>query len=474
MKIKKTLAQSLKAYASPWALVAATAVLAVVVAAMAAVNISREEEFISRVLSEKGAVLIRALEAGARTGMRGMFRTGIKLQHLLEESAVQEDIRFIAVTTTDGKILAHNDSRLIGGQFLSGKQLQRLKPEKDEKWSVVQSDSGSSFMVFKTFRPLLGRPPRLSEGMMHQGRMPHAPPGFLSSQDCGPRLPPQDMSGMDLYIFVGMDMAPMERAKAADIRNSVALAAVLFTLGLGGIMAIIWSQNIRSYKERLKLQTEKLEAVESLAAGVAHEVRNPLSSIKGYATYFGSKFSPDSQDSKSAEIMATEVERLDRVISELVDLARPYEIKPCPTDLNELVDRSLKLVSPDAGHSGVKVEFNPHPGLPKAHVDPDRITQALLNMHLNAIQAMRDGGTLTVSTAPGHKRLAVVVEDTGPGIGENDLGKIFDPYFTTKADGSGLGLSIVRKIVEAHGGSMEVDSAPGRGARLTMKLPKEG
>lgn len=474
MKIWKTLAKSLKAYASPWTLVAATAILAVVVAVMAAVNISREEEFISRVLSEKGAVLIRALEAGTRTGMRGMFRAGIKLQHLIEESAALEDIRFIAVTSANGKILAHNDPELIGANFLSPEQLERLKPEHDEKWSIVQSDLGASFMVFKTFRPLPGRPPRLPEGMMHQDRMPHGPPEFFSSQGRGPRQPSQDMSGIDLLIFVGMDMAPMERAKAADIRNSVVLSVVLFTLGLGGIMAIFWSQSIKSYKERLKLQTEKLEAVESLAAGVAHEVRNPLSSIKGYATYFGSKFSPDSEDSRSAGIMASEVERLNRVISELVDLARPYEIKPRPTDLNELVDRSLRLVAPDAEHNKVEIVFKPHPNLPKAHVDPDRITQTLLNMHLNAIQAMPEGGTLTVGTTPGHKRLAVEIADTGPGMEKKELGKIFDPYYTTKADGSGLGLSIVRKVVEAHDGNVNAISAPGDGTRFIIKLPKEG
>jgi len=219
---------------------------------------------------------------------------------------------------------------------------------------------------------------------------------------------------------------------------------------------------------------EKLAAVGNLAAGVAHELRNPLSSIKGYATYFSERFPEGSDERAAARVMVRETERLNRTISELIGLARPTDIKTRPTDTKELLDDVLRLIRQDAAARDVRVRLIAGENLPPVPLDPDRIRQVLLNVCINALDAMPGGGELTVSAAlsgeqPGHMLLEI--KDTGRGIAPEDLPHIFDPYFTTKGHGTGLGLATVHKIMEAHGGRVLVTSAPGEGTSFKLLFP---
>jgi two-component system sensor histidine kinase HydH len=245
----------------------------------------------------------------------------------------------------------------------------------------------------------------------------------------------------------------------------------------GAILILRDLREVRRLQDEVR-RREKLAAIGSLAAGVAHELRNPLSSIKGYATYFGSRFAEGSEDREAARVMVQEVERLNRVISDLIGLARPSDIAPRPVDADFLVRHVLRLVRQDAAHRGVTVQVEtPAEGqdsLPRALLDPDRFSQALLNVFLNALEAMPNGGELAVrlSAAPGN-RIAVAVRDTGAGIAPEHLPTIFDPYFTTKSQGTGLGLAIVHKIVEAHGGEVSLRSTPGQGTEVTFLLSAE-
>ena len=218
-------------------------------------------------------------------------------------------------------------------------------------------------------------------------------------------------------------------------------------------------------------QQEKLAAVGNLAAGVAHEVRNPLSSIKGYATYFSGLFEEGSSNKNAADIIISEVERLNRVISELLDVARPSDIQRHDTQLVGILESTLGLVKQEAENSGVDLSVSINENLPLISVDPDRISQALINLYLNAIQAMKDGGTLGILAEAKHGKVTVSVSDTGCGIQPTDLNRIFDPYYTSKSTGTGLGLAIVHKIIEAHGGKIEVESILGRGTTFKIQLP---
>ena len=228
---------------------------------------------------------------------------------------------------------------------------------------------------------------------------------------------------------------------------------------------------IQSLKEEIA-RGRRLASIGRLAAGVAHEIRNPLSSIKGFATYFQDRYKDVPDDHRIAGIMIQEVERLNRVIGQLLDYARPMNVRLQPVSLGPLILRSLELIESDARGKGIRIEKQIQDAV-KAKADPDRINQVLLNLYLNAIESMEKGGVLTVTleSAPDSGPVRIFVSDTGRGIPEKDLAHVFDPYFTTKSTGTGLGLAIVHKIIEMHGGDVRVKSVQGAGTSVTVSLP---
>jgi two-component system sensor histidine kinase HydH len=175
-----------------------------------------------------------------------------------------------------------------------------------------------------------------------------------------------------------------------------------------------------------------------------------------------------------ADIMIQEVDRLNRVITELLEFSRPMELKRKGTDLAGLARHVLRTVEGQAREKGITVKEDLSPGFPEAFIDPDRMTQVFLNLFLNALAAMDRGGVLSVNvTRHDEGSLRVSVTDTGAGIRKGDIGRVFDPYYTTKPSGTGLGLAIVHRIVEAHGGEIRLESEPGKGTTFTILLPTE-
>jgi two-component system, NtrC family, sensor histidine kinase HydH len=219
-------------------------------------------------------------------------------------------------------------------------------------------------------------------------------------------------------------------------------------------------------------RSRRLAALGNLAAGVAHEIRNPLSSIKGFATYFKERLEDNPMDQDNAKTMIQEVERLDRVIGQLLEFARPSNLKTKPVRLYDLVNHTLKLIEGDARAKGVQVISKVSSKLPEIRLDPDRMSQVLLNLYLNSIHAMDHGGIMEVAVLRNEtkKRTRITISDNGSGIKDEDKERIFDPYFTTKPDGTGLGLAIVHKIMEAHRGDIKVNSSPELGTTITLTL----
>jgi two-component system sensor histidine kinase HydH len=220
-------------------------------------------------------------------------------------------------------------------------------------------------------------------------------------------------------------------------------------------------------------RTKRLASLGSLAAGVAHEIRNPLSSVKGFATYFRERLKDNPRDRDTATTMIQEVERLDRVIGQLLEFARPSTLKIRPVRVADLVQHSLKLMEGDARTKGIEIKSEVPSDLSDIPVDPDRMSQVLLNLYLNSLQAMDAGGVLGVKVSRDevNKLTRIDVVDNGRGIKPADQEHVFDPYFTTKPDGTGLGLAIVHKIIDAHQGNLKVKSKPGQGTTITLILP---
>jgi two-component system sensor histidine kinase HydH len=258
-----------------------------------------------------------------------------------------------------------------------------------------------------------------------------------------------------------------------EVPVSVSAVRIVNAVGdyVGQVLILRDLREVRRLQDEIRRQ-EKLAAIGGLAAGVAHEIRNPLSSIKALATFFSGQFASGSEGREAADVMAQEVDRLNRAITELLEFARPTDLKPQPTDMRFLIERSLQLVRQDATDRDIHIEMHIDDALCPVWIDPDRFSQCLLNLYLNAIQAMDSGGTLTVRCRSDRDRqLEIAVSDTGQGIAPEDRRQIFDPYFTTKPKGTGLGLAIVHKIVEAHEGRLQVESTTGKGSRFTLRLP---
>lgn len=218
-------------------------------------------------------------------------------------------------------------------------------------------------------------------------------------------------------------------------------------------------------------RTQHLAALGSLAAGVAHEIRNPLSSIKGFATYFKERYREMPADLETAEIMIGEVERLNRVIGQLLEFARPTSLHLENGSLAALIEEVLKIVAGEMVEKDIALQRE-LTDLPEISFDKDKMKQVFLNLFLNALGAMDKGGVLTVKARPVKGQwLQIEIIDTGTGIAKEDLGRIFDPYFTTKPSGTGLGMAIVQKILTAHHGEIKVESEPGTGTRAMILLP---
>lgn len=255
---------------------------------------------------------------------------------------------------------------------------------------------------------------------------------------------------------------------------------------------------MRRMQQELR-RNERLATLGQLSAGVAHEIRNPLAGIGTSAQVLLKRFEPRDERARFVQVILEEVARLDRIVTSLLQYARPRTPELRSSFLSECVDKVIALAADRIEQSKLRLETHIAPKLAALYIDPDLVTQVLLNVTINAIQAMPDGGTLRFEVAkvrrkapprgPGRRaddhgaRRAggpgwieyqqVRVIDTGVGIPRGVLAKMFDPFFTTKSTGTGLGLSISQTIMQEHGGSIAVDSREGRGTTVLLNFPLE-
>ncbi|MDO8682061.1 MAG: GAF domain-containing protein [Armatimonadota bacterium] len=220
----------------------------------------------------------------------------------------------------------------------------------------------------------------------------------------------------------------------------------------------------------------ELAAIGQLAASIAHELRNPLSSIKGAAQYLRKEYENESSIVEFLGIIIEEVNGLNKLTTEFLDFARPIQLELKPLDINSAIEKTLQLMNIDIAEHNAVLKMRLAENLPIVQADENQIVQVLRNVIINALQSMPDGGELVIETKPASGRGGVELwlYDTGVGIAPDKLDRIFIPFFTTKTKGTGLGLSVVRKIVENHGGRVIVRSQPGQGTSFGILLPIDG
>ena len=554
---------------SLWIVVGAIAVMATVSAVMTLAHFQRQKEQAVNLLVEKGATLIRSFEAGLRN-QQGINNETFIMQKLLIETAQQPDIDYIIVTDNEGNIISDSDPAQLGVKYGLDLDIGSLALSHDIRWRQVANPQGAgTFEVYCGFFP---------QERFAQGTKP--------AQNKS-----KDKNTDNMIIFVGFNMATIEKADKEDTRNTIFIALILLLIGSSAIISLFLAQAYRLTRRSLsritifsealvknmpiglialddqgkivtcnekaqavlevtcsdalgrkaitilpeplkKILTElpasggflerdiqlissegkehiweavaarlmdeeipagrillirdvteirqmenevtrsrHLNSIGSLAAGVAHEIRNPLSSIKGFAVYFKERLSGNKEDEETADIMIAETERLNRVISQLIEFARPLELKKEKIEFVELVQHTVKLIAADAQKNKISVEIAASTDLPEVEVDPDKIKQVLLNIFLNSLAALKEGGKLIIELSSGTDNLIVIISDNGAGIEKMDLPKIYDPYFTSKPAGTGLGLAVVQKIMEAHGGRINVESTAGKGTKVFLYFP---
>ncbi|HEC2073653.1 TPA: two-component system sensor histidine kinase ZraS [Klebsiella oxytoca] len=439
-----------------WLLTGLILLLVCLFSALIVRDYGRENEAARQTIQEKGSVLIRALESGTRVGM-GMRMHHSQLQALLEEMAWQPGVLWFAVTDENGKIIAHSDPRRVGESLYPASTLRELNIGSEERWRRLEQPE-PALEIYRQFRPLNG-------GEHHMRMMMRRESADLRNQ--APQV-----------IFIAFDTRELDADHARGLRNMVIMLCAAGVVMTATVLAQFWFRRYQRSRKQLQEATarkEKLLALGHLAAGVAHEIRNPLSSIKGLARYFAERTPADGEAHQLALVMAREADRLNRVVSELLELVRPAHLKYQSVDLNEVITHSLQLVSQDAASRAISLKFIAQPALCRIQADPDRLKQVLLNLYLNAIHVIGRDGVITVAVREcGDGRVKVSVADSGKGMTAEQLQAIFTPYFTTKADGTGLGLAVVQNIVEQHGGTIDAESTPGKGALFTLYLPVNG
>src|SRR3972149_2097910 len=241
---------------------------------------------------------------------------------------------------------------------------------------------------------------------------------------------------------------------------------------LGAVLIIRNLREIEELKEKVR-RSERLAAVGRLAAGMAHEIRNPLSSIRGFAQFFLNRFREQKTEQEYASIMIREVDRLNRVITELLDFACPREPRRGVCSLKDIIDYTLKILSPELAGKKVRVEQNYEKGLPPVAADQEQLSQAFLHLLLNALDAVEEDGEIIIGLQrrPDRSALDITIADNGRGIPPENMGKVFEPFFSTKRKGTGLGLAIAYRIVENHGGEITVNNRQGGGTIFSITLP---
>lgn len=240
---------------------------------------------------------------------------------------------------------------------------------------------------------------------------------------------------------------------------------------IGALLTLRDAESVRRIEDEIEL-SRRLAAIGRLTSGVAHEVKNPINAIVVHLEVLRQKLQQlDPDTRRHIDVIGSEIQRLDRVVQTLVDFTRPVELRLADIDLRRLVDEVVVLAQPDAERHGVSIRRDFAGASLPVKVDADLVKQAVLNIVLNGVQAMPDGGELTLVGSRDDEEARLEVRDRGAGIPQEVRDKIFNLYFTTKKNGSGIGLAMAYRVMQLHNGSVEYESVEGQGTTFRLRLP---
>ncbi|HHT9117542.1 MAG TPA: GAF domain-containing protein [Candidatus Hypogeohydataceae bacterium YC38] len=316
-----------------------------------------------------------------------------------------------------------------------------------EKNPIAVRDSSSDPRVTKEFRETIGAKAFICVPLLVRGKAI----GVILADNIYSGEPITDNHITLLSMFAGQAALAIENAQTCKTLESKVC-------------------ELTETQERL-LRSERFVAMGEMAAYIAHEIRNPLVTIGGFARSIENSNTPDVNISTSAQIIVEEVKRLEKILDNIKDFSKPAEPKKARMQINLLMEDTLSLIEGYLRERNIKLVKELQPNLPVAFIDPAQIKQVILNLIKNAIESMPKGGTLTIRTTLEDTYFKVDFSDTGEGIPPEVMHKIFTPFFTTKTSGTGVGLAVSQKIVDDHEGKLRVTSAVGRGSTFSVLLP---
>jgi two-component system, NtrC family, sensor histidine kinase HydH len=271
------------------------------------------------------------------------------------------------------------------------------------------------------------------------------------------------------------DTAKIFRFQMQIIISCMVIMGILFVVLIFVVKkgeAIIQKRALEQIRLKEELsRAQRLSSLGEMVAGVSHEIRNPLGIIRSSAGLLKKKMEKLDPKNTIPDIIVEESERLNNIITDFLNYARPREPNLSICKIDEVIDKNIAYLSTQLFENGCKVDTQISDNLPEIMADSEMLYQAFLNIFINAMQAMPDGGKISVNIFSVNGSVAVQIEDDGNGIDNEIMEKIWDPFFTTKEKGTGLGLGIVKNLIEAHGGNLNIENRTERGARVTIQLP---
>lgn len=406
-------------------------------------------------------------------------RRFFQLQEMAEEFALTRDLLFITLVDGTGKIFAHSDPSLVGTIFSLQDKIEESQKLYDSHtyWNIVGNERDMQFILYQEIKEQedvqaivyneeifpLDLSPAEKIFQIILDLIPHIG-SFIDQKNKWHEKKPQNRQYLGrlqgpFFIYIGQDITSYHKRLHSTNLFLVIISIVILLVTF--IFSLI-IQHLVNNKEIQRRQEEKLNAIGDLTAGIAHEIRNPLSSLKGYATFFKQKFIIGSTEENIANIMIEEIDRLNRAVDDLVGLNRSFDIKPSEVNIIELCQKICLLIDPELQDKNIDFQcVYPQNISYKAMLDPDRFKQAVLNILLNAMEAFEKDcpkKRIVFEVIKKNKNLLIAITDNGVGIDDKILARIFDPYFTTKAQGTGLGLVIAKNIIDSHKGSLNINS----------------
>jgi len=572
------------------------AILAAVFTYVTYKDLSSKKDNLRKLMVNRGETIIDSFEAASREISSGDYRRKFWIQKLLIETSRLNAVKYIFISSPEGKILAR--SNLADTDY---NQLEKFahekKPEKNLLWELLVKEESETLLLFRKLSPSFlpdkyqcKDPDSMKSHHQRMNKMHKL--GMENPQGPVIRFFYRDneilqYNPKDLSIFLALDMDMVYQSNLSSNEETIYTGIILFSMSCAGVFLLFFIQNYRSAKislgrakkftgavintmpagfittnaqgdvisfnnsaiqifetpekieeftltlkketnfhknlnektkeiettlnhlnlkkhldtnisfinagvdekpgflilikdetEKVTLKkeialNERLATVGKLAAGVAHEIRNPLSSIKGFSTCI--KESPEnlSQNIQISNLIINEVERLDKVVGQLLDFAKPVNLIKEKVEISCLLNETLNLIKREAKEKNIKINRFFEKGI-SLEIDRDKIKQVFLNILFNSLEAFTNNGEINVELKSKEDRIVLKFTDSGPGIPEKIMPHIFDPYFTTKPTGTGIGLAISRNIIQAHNGKIYSESSKNSNTIFYIEFPKEG